>query len=357
MAETIDMVLSKNASGLYQSGVAPLTAVYHGAIVDIPGTGFGDRPTFGFAGGKFGRIERHSGGVDAVNSGGFFLSYERPKEVVTDPQRGKVWYSNVWDGSNETADNGTIAFDIGSPMPSGSKIFTHTVAKLECDATYFQWKFHRQEATYNIVDGGPEWYNMYWKKDIGRYFGLRHKVNAADGGTVHSYYGNASNQAIRMDGAPEWFSQNYYNVVGSENTNDGSNYGEATSQIGTTQLYDVPTANHFDVGVTARPRWVVLQNYLGNYNEGVPTVGRVWVDDFYVQWAEPGKELIRVVMSSSPAYASRTDDEIQQPSFGWNNSNAQIVINAGGLTAGPKYLHVVSGKNTVLQTIPVVLVG
>ena len=355
MAVTISMSLAENLAGFLQSGVAPLSAAYHGSVVDIVGTGFGTRPTFGFAGGKAGRIEKASVGADTVNSGGFFLSYERPKEIVVDEHRGKVWKSVVWDGNPATADNGTIAYDIGQEIPSGGKIFFHAVTKVNCDATQFQWKFYRQEADYSIQDGGPEWYTMFWKKTVGRYFGVRPMVAA--GSAVTAYLSGEASSAIKMDGAPEWFSLNYYDVVGSENTENGINYGESTAESGTTQLFDINNSIHIDVGVTQRPRWKVLQNYLGSYLEGDPTIGEIYVDDFYVQWATSSDDLVRAVISSSATYSARTDDEIQYPSTGWTDTNAQIVVNTGGLSNGVKYVHIVKDKNTVMQTTQITIVS
>lgn len=349
--QTFSLTAPVTAWGELQSGYDGITR--HGDVFTIIGSGFGTQPQFAFAGGATGRIENAALGVDGVDSGGFVLSSERPKEIVNDTERGKVWYSDVDDGSGASADNGVIAHDWGSSIPSGSKIYRHFVTKINCDAPAYQWKFWRQEPTFNFSDGGPECYCMFWKKDTGRYFGVRPMVAAGE--AVLTYFGGAPYDAIRMD-APVWFSQDYYQVLGDEGVANGIDFGVINSSVGLLTLFDKTNSLHIESGVSLRPRWQVLQNYLGNYSEGAPTVGEVWVDDFYVQVAPPGSDLIRVYMTDSPVFSSSTMiPEIQAPASAWTDTALKISINRGGMTNGTRYLHVVANKNTVLQTVQIEL--
>lgn len=330
-------------TGRFEGGTvwAGFSELRHGVNVNIVGTGFGSVPQFAFAGGRTGRIEQAAIGLDNVNSGGFFLSYERPKYIVDDAERGKVWKAEVWDGSTAAADNGIIAHDWGSDIPVGSKILRHFVTKINCDATYYQWKFWRQEPFFNFSDGGPECFTMFWKKTSSPYFGVRPEL-AGDAVTTY-FNGN------KLNLNNEWFGLDYYQVVSDVDTFNGVDYGVSNLSSGVNTLFDLSNSKHIGAGLSQRPRWQVLQNYIGNYDEGTPTIGDVYVDDFYVQVAAPGTGLIRVYLCNTSDFSTSTIREIQRPLSDWNNTNAPVEINRGAMPNGQCWLIVVANKNTQLQ--------
>lgn len=353
--ESFTISLNKNAQGDLQSGIANPNAVRHGSIVDFPGSGFGSMPSFIFVGGKNGRLETKSIGVDNINSDGWTVNTERPKYIYDDSERGHVWHCPIWDGDGGTADDGTIAHNWGSQIPEGSKIFLHWKVKFNCDATQYQWKHIRQESTYNFEDGGPESYIFLWKKTTGRFFASRPMV-AAGTATTRLFTGLAYN-AIRIDGAPEWFGFNHYQVVATEGLSNGIRFIESLVSSGPVTLLDITDMKDFDTGVTARPQWHVFQNYLGSYLEGNPTVGDVYMDDVFIQVAPPGGKIVRIFACNKPSFSdSDIIREIQEPADGWTDTNAQIIFNRGGLTNGQWHLIAVEDKNTQIGTMPITLV-
>lgn len=343
------------SAALYQSawnGTVPHNAIYHGALVDIAGTGFGIRPTFAFAGGVDGRIETTPIGADSTDSGGFYLSDGRPKSVEIDAQRGKVWKSTVWDGNLGTADNGLIYHDWGSQIPSGSKVYVHFLNKTNCNASIFQWKQYRCESTYNYSDGGPEIVMFGWQDDTGKQIFIRPNSDTSEPVSIY-----ANDLSMNPLNSPAWVSYDFYDQLSDEGVANGvSTYTSIANGINYT-LYDSNSVKHFGTGISGRRRYHILQNLLTSYNAEAPTVGDVWVDDFYVQVSPPSNDLVRVYICNSAMYENATIREIQTPAEGWNNTNAQIKINRGAIPNGQCWLIVIANKNTQLAAVECNLTG
>lgn len=361
MAGTITLdpwVLNPNTDR-YESNYDPGPTLYHGDEIDISGTGFGSMPTIFFSGGKNGRIESKDEGVtDNENTGGFNTTQGRPKIVEYDSTRGKVWKSVVWDGNLVTADNGIIYCDMGFDAALGSKMLTFFHNKINCDATEFQWKSHRREPFFNYEDGGPELVTFV-RKVAARQILLR--ANVADSAEGAIWYGNSTN-CQPLDN--QWLLNEFYEEL---NTSLGTTTGYIAykTYIGGVQ-YTLANQAVNNIGSTAgslTARCVVLQNIITNYNQNIengtpPSVGEVWVDDFAVQYAAPGEDLVRVYLSNSATFSASTlTPEFQMPVTGWTNTNVRVKINRGAAPNGDYYLCVVKNNGVQIASAPFRLVG
>ena len=336
-------------TGLGQS-FDPSAPLVHGSTVDIVGTGFGAMPNFAFAGGKSGRIETAPLGADAVTSGGFRLDDGRPKDIVIDAQRGKVWHSEVYDGDIGTADNAVISHDWGSQITHRSKIRIHFANKTNCDAATFQWKQYRGEAGYNYTDGGPETLMFGWRNG-GKQCFVRNTTAAVS--PQYSAYAPAG-AAMNPADSPAWITYDFYEHLSDVDTENGVvSYNSVSNGVAYTLLNN-DAVKHFDAGVSTTRQHHILQNLLTNY-DAPPTLSDIWIDDFYVQVAPPDTDLVSAYLCNTNDFSTTTLKQIQRPLVGWADTNARIELNIDGVPAGNYYLLIIANKNTKLAELEVTI--
>lgn len=334
---TINLGLNRNYAGQLQSGAANLAAVRHGDIIDLTGTGFGSTPpNFWYAGSINGLINNTAIDGTPPNQNGYSFNLERPKTVVNDPWRGKVIKSVVWDGNSGTADNGLISHDRIASSVSGSKIYRYWQSRVVCDAAQFQWKEVRDEAGTGFVDGGPEHLLFLWKKTTGRYI-LTRSMIAPDTANQFDFDGvNRTN--FDLDGG--WSGRDWYRVVGSQGVANAYAVMDNWLRNGSAARRVMSGFLDFDADVALRPRYTHWQNYLGNYNEGDPTIGDVYMSDLFVQTAASAEPLVRAYVCNvnDIMSASSTLREITEPvADGWIDTRGRFRINGTRLTPGTQY--------------------
>lgn len=342
MAGTINLEIYSNGSG---GGVSrdPLGPLLHGDTVELLGAGFGTLPIFAFAGGKTGRIETSPIGLDTAGTDNFIVNTERPKYIEVDADRGKVWTSEVSDGNIGTADNAIIAHNWGSQIPNRAKIKIHWLNKTNCDATTFQWKQFRGEATFNYTDGGPEALMFGWRNGNKQIF-VR---NTAD--TVSPQYAvYTSENGMNPTVTPTWITYDFYEQLSDIDVENGvCDYRSVANGV-SYSLFSNDAVKHFATGITATRQYHVLQNILTNFNDGLPTLSDIFVDDFYVQVAAPDTDLVSVYLCNTNDFNTTTIKQIQRPLAGWTDTNARVELNTDGLPAGSYYLLAIANKNTKL---------
>lgn len=342
----------------HESNYDPGPTLSHGDEIDISGTGFGSMPTIFFSGGKNGRIESKADGAsDNENTGNFNTTKGRPKIVEYDSTRGKVWKSVVFDGDLGTADNGIIYCDMGFDAALGGKMLTFFHNKINCDATEFQWKSHRREPTYNTQDGGPELVS-FLRKVSTRQILMRPDEDPGTNGVV--FYGNGTN-CQPLDN--KWLLNEFYEELNITRGTSSGYLAYKTYVDGSQYTIANQAINNIGSATTTTARYVVLQNIITNYNQGItdgnqPTVGDVWVDDFAVQYAAPGADLVRVYLSNSATFSMSTlTPELQMPVTGWINTNARVKINRGAAPNGDYFLCVIKNNGVQVASAPFRLVG
>jgi hypothetical protein len=240
----------------------------------------------------------------------------------------------VFDTRGTTEYKQTLFYDTGSA--GYSNLYTNALIYLDHatlqPGSYLQWKIMRWYKVADVLDHINGLSGSYMSNAMGSgHVGVITGWNTDQGQYVYWFAPDQSRTNLPGRGA--WYRyETWVRLNSSPGTADGRFRVKVTNPVTGAVVTDnvIPNAILNGRGDSGNYRYLVLQNYFGNAQDGGYTQAAngeavAWWDDVYISQSEA-----RVELCSQPNWSQCANREIQPPSA-WSNNSITVKLNSGAL--------------------------